>query len=118
MDAGVSSTIPPGSGLSSSAALEVGLALALFDVSRIEVPAVDLALACQRAEHIATGVPCGVMDQLASLGGRSGHALLLDCRSLTYELVRLPDELGLIVIHSRLARTLSATAYADRRAKL
>ena len=116
MNAVVSSTIPPGAGLSSSAALEVGLALALCDVSRIEVPAVDLALACQRAEHIATGVPCGVMDQLASLGGRSGHALLLDCRSLTYEFVRLPNELGLIVIHSGLARTLSATTYADRRA--
>ena len=116
MDAVVSSTIPIGAGLSSSAALEVAIALALCDASGVDLPAVDLALSCQRAEHIATGVPCGVMDQLASLAGRSRHALLLDCRSLTYRYIRLPDELGLIVIHSGLARTLSTTAYADRRA--
>ena len=116
IDAVVSSTIPIGAGLSSSAALEVAIALALCDASGVELSTVDLALSCQRAEHIATGVPCGVMDQLASLAGRSRHALLLDCRSLTYKYVRLPDELSVIVIHSGIARTLSTSAYAERRA--
>ena len=62
---------PVGSGLSSSAALEVALALALCDVADLELPPTELALACQRAEQLATGVPCGIMDQLTSVAGRA-----------------------------------------------
>ena len=116
MDAEVSSTIPVGSGLSSSAALEVSLALALCDVARFELAPVELALACQRAEQRATGVPCGIMDQLASVSGRAGAALLIDCRSLEVEPIPLPDGVAIVVVHSGLPRRLEGSAYAERRA--
>jgi galactokinase len=116
LDAAVSSTVPVGSGLSSSAALEVALALALADAGGLTPPAPELARACQRAERLATGVPSGVMDQLASLLGRAGHALLIDCRTLAAEPIALPDALAVLVVHSGLPRTLAGSAYADRRA--
>jgi galactokinase len=116
MDAELASTVPLGSGLSSSAALEVACALALCHVARFELPPDLLALACQHAEHIATGVPSGIMDQLVCLEGRDGVALLLDCRSLEHEPVRLPPSLSVLAVHSGLPRTLVGSAYAERRA--
>src|SRR3954454_21993258 len=116
IDAEVSSTIPVGSGLSSSAALEVSLALALCDVAGLDLAPTELALACQRAEQLATGVPCGIMDQLSSVAGRAGCALLIDCRSLEVEPIRLPDGLAIVVVHSGLPRALEDSAYAERRA--
>ena len=108
----VRTTIPLGAGLSSSAALEVAVALALgFAGSPLE-----LAQHCQRAEQRASGVPCGIMDQLASAAGVEGHALLIDCRSLEVTPVRLPDEVTVVAVHSGQARTLAGSAYADRRA--
>jgi galactokinase len=107
----VASSVPPGSGLSSSAALEVACAIAL----RPDLPKLELALACQRAEQRATGVPSGLMDQLASLFGEDGHALLIDCRTNDVQPVRLPDELALLVVHSGLPRLLEKSAYAERR---
>src|SRR5207244_8877900 len=95
LDTEITSTIPAGAGLASSAALEVALALALLDAARSSRPRTEIALACQRAELVATGVPCGVMDQLASLSGRAGCALLMDCRSLEVTPVPLPEELAL-----------------------
>jgi galactokinase len=116
MDAELGSTVPLGSGLSSSAALEVSLALALCHVASFELPPAKLALACQHAEHIATGVPSGVMDQFVSLAAEARAALLLDCRSLEHEAVRLPQSIALLAVHSGLPRTLAGSAYADRRA--
>lgn len=116
IDAEVASTVPVGSGLSSSAALEVALALALCDATGFELPQSELALACQEAEQLATGVPCGVMDQLASLAGRAGCALLIDCRSLEVEPIPIHASLELVVVHSGLPRTLAGSAYAERRA--
>ncbi len=110
-DGRVSTTIPIGAGLSSSAALEVAVALAVGST----LPPVDLALACQRAEHAASGVPCGVMDQLTSICGVEGHALLVDFRALTYDLVALPSSAEIVVIHSGQSRELAGSAYADRR---
>ena len=107
----VASSVPPGSGLSSSAALEVACAVAL----RPDLPKLELALACQRAEQRATGVPSGLMDQLASLFGEEGHALLIDCRTNDVQPVRLPNELALLVVHSGLPRRLETSAYAERR---
>ena len=115
-DLAVSSTVPTGSGLSSSAALEVALALALCDVAGWTVPPRELALACQRAERFASGVAGGVMDQTASLLGADGHALLLDCRSLEIDLVPLSGT-DVVAIHSGLPRTLAGSAYAERRAE-
>jgi galactokinase len=107
----VSTTLPVGAGLSSSAALEVAVALALgFDGSPVE-----LARACQRAEHAASGVPSGIMDQLASAAGVAGHALLIDCTSLERTPVPLPPDVEVVVVHSGEARALAGSAYAERR---
>lgn len=109
----VSSTVPVGAGLSSSAALEVAVALALgFQGSPLE-----LALACQRAEQLASGVPCGVMDQLASAAGVAGHALLIDCTTLRVTPVPLPEGMEVVVVPSGEVRRLSESAYAERRAQ-
>lgn len=116
LDAIVASTVPVGSGLSSSAAFEVGIALALADAAAHPLRRRDLVLSAQEAEHLATGVPCGVLDQMACVYGRAGHALLLDCRSLEVEPVTLPDELGVLVVHSGLPRALESSEYAQRRA--
>ena len=115
MDAVVSSTIPLGAGLSSSAALEVALGLALCDVAAFELPQLELARACQDAEQIATGVPCGIMDQLASLAGKNNHALLIDCRSLDVRPIRLPPRLAVLIVHSGVSRALVDSEYAERR---
>ncbi len=107
----ITSTVPVGSGLSSSAALEVAVALAIgFGGSPLE-----LARACQRAEQTATGVPCGIMDQLTSVMGVEGHALLVDFASLEVEPVPLPAAVEVVVVHSGQVRALVASAYAERR---
>jgi galactokinase len=113
VDAVLSSTVPPGSGLASSAAVEVAVGLALGGAA---LSPLDLARACQRAEHLATGVPCGVMDQLVSLLGQARHALLIDCRTMAAEPIPLPDRLAVLVVHSGLPRTLVGSGYAERRA--
>ncbi len=114
IDAHVSSTVPVGSGLSSSAAVGVALALALSEAGGEPVEGTELALVAQRAEHLA-GVPCGVMDQMASVHGRRGHALLLDCRTLAVEPIPLPHDIAVVVVHSGLPRRLADSEYARRR---
>jgi galactokinase len=110
----VSTTLPVGAGLSSSSALVVATALALgFRGSVLE-----LALVCQRAEQRASGVPGGIMDQLTSAGGVEGHALLIDCGSLTVTPVPVPDDAEIVVVHSGQSRVLATSAYAERRAEL
>jgi galactokinase len=109
----VRSEIPPGSGLSSSAALLVAIAAGL----RPDLPGEEAALACQRAEQMATGVQVGVMDQFASALGRRGHALLIDCFSLKYRLVPFPAELVMAVLDSGVHRSLADTPYNQRRAE-
>jgi galactokinase len=113
----ITSDVPIGAGLSSSAAFEVACALALCDAAGFPLAGRDLALAAQRAEHVATGVPCGIQDQMASVLGRAGHALFLDCRTLDVEHVALPDTLQVLVVHSGVPRVLEATPYAQRRAE-
>ena len=112
----VTSTVPAGVGLSSSAALEVACALALG--AEADDP-VALARLCQAAEHSARGVPTGLLDQLASITGIAGHAVLLDCRDLTFVPVPLPpdDELEIVVVPGS-ARSLEHSGYADRLADL
>src|SRR3954469_15129891 len=115
LDAQVTSTVPLGSGLSSSAAFEVAFAVACNTVAGFALGGRELALAAQEAEQRASGVPCGVMDQMASVFGRAAHALLLDCRSLAIEAVAIPDDAVLTVVHSGLPRRLAESAYARRR---
>ncbi|WP_436795397.1 galactokinase [Actinospongicola halichondriae] len=109
----VTSDLPIGAGLSSSAALEVAVAMALG----IEGDSHAVAALCQRAEQRASGVPCGILDQLSSTRGVEGHALLMDCSLLTTEPIRLPDDLEVVVVHSGQERTLAGSAYAERRAE-
>jgi galactokinase len=116
IDAVLGSTVPPGSGLSSSAALTTATALALCQAADFELDDRELAACCQRAEHLATGVPCGIMDPLVSIAGRADGALLIDCRSLELTPVELPSSLGVLVIHCGVARALAGSAYAERRA--
>jgi galactokinase len=106
----VRSTIPAGAGLSSSAALEVALTLALG----FEGSAVELARRCQRAEQAATGLPTGIMDQLVSAAAVAGSALLIDCASLATTPIALPEDVEVVVAHSGQRRALGATAYAER----
>jgi galactokinase len=115
-DAAITSTVPIGSGLSSSAAFETALVLVAACVADIALDATEVALAAQEIELRASGVPCGVMDQLASVAGRRDHALLLDCRSLEITPVRIPPDVGVLVVHSGTERRLAGSAYAARRA--
>jgi galactokinase len=116
IDARISSSVPEGSGLSSSAAVEVACALALADAAAFELERVDVARLCQAAEQAATGVPSGIMDQLTSLFGVAGAALLIDCRSLDVEPVPLPQGLAVLAVDSGIPRRLEDTPYAERRA--
>ena len=105
----VSTEIPIGAGLSSSAALEVAVALALG----ADMPPVELAQLCRRAEHRASGVPSGIMDQLSIAASVAGHALMIDCHDLTLEPVRVPDAVQIVVLFVA-HRTLVGSPYADR----
>ena len=102
-------TIPIGAGLSSSAALEVATALALGDTST----QVERAKLCQRAEHRAVGVPCGIMDQLTVTSGIRDHALLIDCHELTILPVQLPNDVK-VVVQFIAERKLTSSSYAER----
>jgi len=116
----VDSDLPEGAGLSSSAALECATALALTELAGLSVPRAELAgLAC-RAENEFVGMPCGIMDQSASLLGRPGHALLLDCRSRASSQVPFDPARGgsrLLLIDTRAAHALTAGEYGRRRAE-
>jgi galactokinase len=114
----VSSDLPAGAGLSSSAALEVAVALALCAVAEWGLEPLELALACQRAELRAVGVPCGILDQAASVLGHEDAAILLDCWTLEHRLVPVPSEAALLIVDSGVERSLERTAYAERRAEL
>ena len=109
----VTTTMPVGGGMSSSTSLMVATALALG----FQGTAIELALLLQRAEQAASGVPCGVMDQLASAAGVAGHALLIDCETLDVTPVALPGDVEIVVVHSGRSRRLVDSAYAERRAQ-
>jgi galactokinase len=114
----LASDLPPDSGLSSSAALELASALALSGGDEPPTDRLTLARVAQRAENVHVGVQCGLMDQFASSLGTDGAALLLDCRSLTYRVLPLPlSEVALVVIHSGSRRRLDDSAYNERRAQ-
>ena len=114
----VTSDLPDGAGLSSSAALEVAVALALCAAAEWELDPLELALACQRAELRAVGVPCGILDQAASLLAREGHAVFLDCGTLEHRLVALPPEAALVVVDSGVQHSHETSGYAQRRQEL
>jgi galactokinase len=108
----VHSTIPIGAGLSSSAAIEVGTALALLDGRAI--PAIDLIQLCRRAENRFVGTPCGIMDQYVCVKAVAGTALEIDCRTLESQPVQLPADLAIIAVNSMVRHELGQSAYRDR----
>ncbi len=108
----VASDVPAGSGLSSSAALEIGSAVALL--GNREFPKVELAKLGQRAESQFVGMPCGIMDQYASVFGHAGAALKIDCRSLGHEYVELPADVRIMAVNSLVKHELGTSAYRER----
>jgi galactokinase len=114
----VSSDLPLGAGLSSSAALEVVVALGLLAAAEMDLEPLRIAALCRRAEQRAVGVTSGIMDQAAALLGRSGHAVLLDCGTLRHRWVPFPDDLGVVVLDSGIHRDLESSGYATRTREL
>ena len=109
----VYSTVPVGSGLSSSASLEVACALAAgWDLEHGDK--LELAKLCQRAENDFVGLPSGIMDQYASVFGRRDAAMKIDCRTLEHQLVSLPEDAAIVVVNSMVKHDLAAGAYRER----
>ena len=117
IDAVISGNVPKASGLSSSAALEIATANALLyaanAIDRLSGP--EIAKAAQRAENQFVGVNCGIMDQFISMLGKEGHALLIDCRTLEYQLAPMPDNVALVIGNTKASRSLANSAYNQRR---
>jgi galactokinase len=115
-DLAIASDVPIGSGMSSSAALEMSVGAALTALGRCDMDLIQLALAAQRAEHLYAGTKCGVMDQLAAAFGRRGQALLIDCRSLERTLIPLKlQQTSIVVCDTNVKHDLAASAYNERR---
>ncbi len=109
------SNIPTGAGLSSSAALELGVARAFAEVSPFPWDPVEMAVISQRAENDWVGMNCGIMDQLICAAGRADRALLIDCRTLTWTPALLPPGAVVVVLDTSTRRELVDSAYNDRR---
>lgn len=108
--------VPQGSGLSSSAALEVVTAMTICDLHKIKMDGVEMALLAQRAENNFVGVQCGIMDQYISRLGKKDHALLIDCRSNDYQLVPFKDaDYQIVICNSKVERGLVDSEYNQRR---
>ena len=108
----IRSTVPEGSGLSSSAALEVSTALALLGGRPLDP--LEVARLCQRAEHNFPGIPCGIMDQYISVFGREHSAVEIDCRSLGHRYVELPADITFVAVNTMVKHALAGSAYKDR----
>ncbi len=108
--------VPSGSGMSSSAAVEGGLAFALNDIFNCGLNRVELALLCQRAEHNYPGVNCGIMDMYASINGKKDQVILLDCKNITHEYFSLQlDGYKIVLINTKVHHTLASGEYNVRR---
>ncbi|RZL40237.1 MAG: galactokinase [Rubrivivax sp.] len=116
-DLAVAGNVPQGAGLSSSASFEVAIGQAFKSLQGLSLDPTQLALLAQRAENEFVGCNCGIMDQLISARGEPGHALLIDCRSLTTRAVPLPADLAVMIVHSRVQRGLVDSEYNTRRSQ-
>lgn len=116
MNAVYASDVPRGAGLSSSASVELAFGVAWMNLGGWKISQMELALLCQRAENQYVGVNCGIMDQFASACGEVDKLLLLDCRSLEYRSLPLPEDVAIIIADTSVRRSLVDSAYNDRRA--
>ncbi len=107
--------VPVGAGLSSSAAIEVATAMALLEIAGARMPRAELAQLCRRAENEFVGAHVGIMDPFVSCCGRAGKALMLDCRSLAYTLLPIPDGVSLVICNTMVKHTLASGEYNVRR---
>ena len=115
-DLAITGNVPQGAGLSSSASLEVAVGQAFKTLCGLEgLSPTDLALTAQRAENQFVGCNCGIMDQLISAKGEAGHALLIDCRTLQAQAVSMPEDVAVMIVHSRIRRGLVDSEYNTRR---
>jgi galactokinase len=110
--------VPLGSGLSSSAAVEVSTALAVTSLLGVQYPGPVLARLCQRAENEFVGSACGIMDQFISANAARDHALLLDCRDLSYKLAPIPESVALIIANTMVSHAVTGGEYTSRRAQV
>jgi galactokinase len=110
--------VPLGSGLSSSAALEVATALAVLGLIGAPIPGPKLARLCQRAENEFVGASCGIMDQFISANGKADHALLLDCRDLSFRLAPIPENVALVIANTMVKHSIAGGDYTTRRAEV
>ena len=107
--------VPLGSGLSSSASVEVATATAITGLLNIQIPGPVLAKLCQRAENEFVGANCGIMDQFISANGKADHALLLDCRDLTFRLAPIPENVALVIANTMVKHSVIGAGYTGRR---
>jgi galactokinase len=107
--------VPLGSGLSSSAALEVVTALAVLSLINVTYPGPVLARLCQRVENEFVGANCGIMDQFISANGKKDHALLLDCRDLSFQLAPIPANVAIVIANTMVKHSIAGGDYPTRR---
>ncbi len=110
--------VPLGSGLSSSASVEVATALAVESLIGVHDPGPVLARLCQRAENEFVGASCGIMDQFISANGKEDHALLLDCRDLSFKMAPIPDHVALVIANTMVKHSVAGGDYTTRRAEV
>ncbi|MBP7126009.1 galactokinase [Myxococcota bacterium] len=113
-DLWVRGEVPLGGGLSSSASIQVALAALGAALAGRSLPAMEVARLARRSENLYCGVPCGAMDQVASACGVAGHALLLDCRTLSFDAVPFPGDWALVVADSGVRHSVAGSEYARR----
>jgi galactokinase len=111
----ITGNVPQGAGLSSSASFEMAILKTIVDLYQLDLEGVAAALLGQRAENEFVGCHCGIMDQLVSSLGLEGHAMLLDCRSLTYQDAPIPEGMVILVVNSNVQRGLVDSEYNARR---
>ena len=116
-DLAIAGNLPQGAGLSSSASLEVAVGQAMLALADVKPDLTALAQTAQMAECDFVGTKCGIMDQLISARGKAGHALLIDCRSLSLTDVSVPEDVAIMIVHSGVTRGLVDGAYNERRAQ-
>ena len=110
--------VPLAAGLSSSASVEVSTALALASLTGVNHPRPVLARLCQRAENEFVGANCGIMDQFISANGAENHALLLDCRDLSFKLAPIPQHVALVIANTMVKHSVAGGEYTSRRAQV